>query len=180
MFAVTIKAALVAGGILALAGGASASIALAASSTPVASPTACVEFGKPDSVLGNVMLWDWQHSACPTGTYPVSWNLRGVQGPAGIQGSPGVIGSTGPQGPIGQTGPTGVAGSPGPQGPKGDAGSTGPQGPQGSPGATGPSGAPFAFKTGQVYTVTIGTATDVCTVTTVDASGNPAFNCVAK
>jgi hypothetical protein len=34
--------------------------------------TACVEYGKPGSVAGNVMLYDWNHSACPAGTYTIS------------------------------------------------------------------------------------------------------------
>lgn len=30
---------------------------------------ACVEHGKPGSVLGNWMLYDWNNSKCPAGTY---------------------------------------------------------------------------------------------------------------
>lgn len=33
---------------------------------------ACVEHGKPNSVLGNWMLYNWNNSKCPANTYPVS------------------------------------------------------------------------------------------------------------
>lgn len=36
------------------------------------SHTACVEHGKPGQVAGNWMLYDWNNSACPAGTYPAS------------------------------------------------------------------------------------------------------------
>jgi hypothetical protein len=55
---------------------ASTALASTASTRPV-SHTACVEHGKPNSVLGNWMLYDWNNSKCPAGTYgPVS--LGGV------------------------------------------------------------------------------------------------------
>ena len=32
---------------------------------------ACVTFGHGNTAAGNVMLYDWNDSACPPGTYPV-------------------------------------------------------------------------------------------------------------
>lgn len=42
-----------------------------ATSAPV-THGACVEHGKPNSVLGNWMLYDWNNSKCPPNTYPAS------------------------------------------------------------------------------------------------------------
>ena len=63
-------AAAVAAVALAVTGGGAA---YAATSSPAAPfrPVACVEYGKPGSVQGNVMLYDWNGSKCPAGTYAV-------------------------------------------------------------------------------------------------------------
>jgi hypothetical protein len=78
-------------------------------------------------------------SRCRVGEYPLSWNLIGPQGPAGVQGA------TGLQGPIGLTGAQGEQGTPGPRGdigPQGASGATGSQGVQGEPGLKGDKGDP--------------------------------------
>lgn len=66
-----------------------------------------------------------------------SGELRGQQGPRGLQGPKGDAGSAGPQGPTGPKGDRGATGPQGIQGPKGD---TGLRGPQGAAGTTGPQG----------------------------------------
>lgn len=101
-----------------------------AQSTPAPIPTvrACVTYGQPNSVLGNEMLYDWNRTACPAGTYPVTWNQVGPTGPTGPTGP---SGTPGPVGPTGLTGPTGPAGPIGPVGPTGPAGPVGPTGPTG-------------------------------------------------
>jgi hypothetical protein len=71
---------------------ASTGFALAAQATPTTAPPAkalaCVEYGKAGvkTAAGNFMLWDWNRSACPKGTYPVSWGSEGASGPAGPSG----------------------------------------------------------------------------------------------
>lgn len=64
-------------------------------------------------------------------------NIRGLQGPAGIQGPQG---EQGPAGVQGLQGPKGDQGEIGPQGPKGDKGDVGFQGLQGPQGMQGPAG----------------------------------------
>jgi hypothetical protein len=141
-------------------------VAAPSGSLPTVSSNArvCVQYGQTDSVQGNVMLYDWNRSACPVGTYAV--NLP--TGPAG---------PTGPMGLTGAPGAEGVAGSPGVQGPTGSPGPVGPTGVAGATGATGPAGAAFSFTVGQQYTVTVDGNTEICGVTAVDSSGNPTFTC---
>ena len=97
-------------------------------------------------------------SPCHTGDMPISWSVRGHQGPGGPvgttghsgpigpTGAQGLTGATGPQGPEGPTGTRGLTGQIGPQGPGGETGPQGPkgeegkQGPQGEPGPAGPKG----------------------------------------
>jgi hypothetical protein len=57
--------------------------------------------------------------ACKPDEGPLSWNVRGVAGPPGLQGL------QGPVGPRGVQGPEGVPGPPGATGPEGPAGATG-------------------------------------------------------
>jgi Collagen triple helix repeat (20 copies) len=97
--------------------------------------------GAPDSALG--ALFDyyldlttgdvWQKVANESGPkWVAQGNIRGQQGPAGVDGSAGPPGSQGPIGPAGPAGVSGVAGTPGlvgpigPMGLKGDAGPPGP------------------------------------------------------
>jgi Collagen triple helix repeat (20 copies) len=74
---------------------------------------------------GAVRVIDAATVSCKSTEAPLSWNLRGPQGPKGDTGLQGTKGDTGVQGPKGDTGLQG------PQGPKGD---IGPQGVQGPPG----------------------------------------------
>ena len=63
-------------------------------------------------------------NTCKANEYPISWNQRGPEGPAGPQGPAGPhgeVGAVGPQGEVGPAGPTGPQGEAGPAGPQGDA-----------------------------------------------------------
>lgn len=64
----------------------------------------------------------------------------GEQGSTGAQGDQGPRGATGPQGPSGPTGGAGAQGATGPQGVEGPTGATGPSGPSGPQGVEGPTG----------------------------------------
>jgi Collagen triple helix repeat (20 copies) len=139
-------------------------VASTGSAVPSVSSAArvCVQYGSGASASGNVMLWDWDRSACPVGTYAVSLpaGSRGPAGPAGPQGLPGTDGTTGPQGPAGP------------------AGTQGPQGVQGSPGATGPAGpAGTPFIKGATWDITVNGTVYTCTINSLDSSGNPTFSC---
>jgi hypothetical protein len=93
---------------------------------------------------------------------PLTWNVRGEQGP------PGPAGPQGPAGPEGPAGPQGLSGEPGPQGP---------QGPTGEPGAGVSSlgdlaGIPCATAAGSAGTVELQTAADgVVTIRCTDGGG---------
>ncbi|WIM95010.1 hypothetical protein ACTOB_007071 [Actinoplanes oblitus] len=98
---------------------------------------------------GEVKLRSSSAQQCAKNWTAISWNAKGVAGPAGPrgatgpQGPAGAPGATGPQGPAGTqgvTGPQGSAGVQGPAGPQGPAGVQGPAGPQGSDGAAGVAG----------------------------------------
>lgn len=108
-------------------GGAGASFAATGSpSAPRPAATATVfhgcdrTSGSPSRLLFNVFTA--KIPACPSGSFPVSWNQAGQRGPAGARGLAGPKGATGATGPAGATG---LAGATGPQGP------AGPQGPSG-------------------------------------------------
>jgi len=85
-------------------------------------------------------------SECTSSEHAVSWDEKGLvgpagpkgatgaQGPAGATGATGATGAQGPAGPAGPAGATGAAGAQGVAGPAGPAGPTGPQGPAGAPG----------------------------------------------
>jgi hypothetical protein len=78
------------------------SYALAASNSPT--PNVCIEYGHGgNSAAGNVMLYNWDHQACPSGTYGET-----ISGEPGSQGATGATGPTGPKGATGPTGPTGT------------------------------------------------------------------------
>ena len=59
---------------------------------------------------------------CPTRETAITWNQKGVSGPAG---APGPAGAIGPAGATGAAGPSGPIGASGPAGPAGPAGGTG-------------------------------------------------------
>ena len=91
-------ATLAAAGLAAAAVLATGGYAMAASTAP----PVCVTHGTGTTAAGNHMLWNWDHKACPAGTY-------GITLPAGPKG---VTGATGPAGPAGAPGPS-TAGSAG-------------------------------------------------------------------
>lgn len=70
--------------------------------------------------------------SCPEGSRPISWNIVGRRGAAGLVG---VAGQPGAVGPTGAPGAKGAAGSDGVVGPTGAPGPPGPTGPPGAPGA---------------------------------------------
>ena len=75
---------------------------------------------------GQLRVIDAATEQCKAGSErQITWNERGVQGPAG------------PGGPTGAQGPQGAAGPQGPQGAAGAQGAAGPQGPQGPQGPRG-------------------------------------------
>lgn len=79
------------------------SYALAASNSPT--PNVCIEYGHGgNSAAGNVMLYNWDHQACPSGTYGET--ISGETGPEGPTGPTGQTGATGPQGNAGTIAPT--------------------------------------------------------------------------
>lgn len=63
-------AAAIAVGALAVIAGGGAALAASSSSSGFQAQ-ACVTFGKAGSAAGNYMLFDWNDSACPPGTYLV-------------------------------------------------------------------------------------------------------------
>lgn len=110
--AVTVSAAVVASG----------GVALAASGTSApATISACYKAGSSPTALE----WIKTTGSCPRGYTKVSWNQRGVQGPAGSKGATGTRGAAGATGARGATGATGARGTTGATGP------TGAQGPAG-------------------------------------------------
>jgi Collagen triple helix repeat (20 copies) len=77
------------------------------------------------------------------GEVPLSWSVKGPEGPRGVTGATGPTGPQGPAGAKGSTGERGPTGQPGPTGqagPSGVTGATGATGPQGATGATGSTG----------------------------------------
>jgi hypothetical protein len=71
-------------------------MASAATSPSTAKVEACVKYGPKGgtNATGNYVLYNWNKSACPAGSYAVSWDS---------QGATGATGATGPAGPSGVT-----------------------------------------------------------------------------
>jgi hypothetical protein len=88
---------------IALAGG-TAPFALAAANSTIPTPWACVKYGPAGvkNATGNYILYNWNHSACPSGTYGINAPV-GPKGATGPTGAPGPTGATGPTGPAGPT-----------------------------------------------------------------------------
>jgi hypothetical protein len=113
-------AACLAGGLLALAGEATALGA-----------KLCLPHKEGHAVLTPVK------GACPK---HYTLTELGATGPEGKEGTKGVTGATGDEGETGATGPTGAEGAAGATGPQGVTGATGAQGEKGATGPTGPPG----------------------------------------
>jgi hypothetical protein len=139
--------------------------AQAAIPTPPSTIVACVHHG-------NGGFYQARH--CARKDASMSWNARGLQGPAGAPGPKGEQGAPGTTGPAGERGPAGPQGAAGERGPAGPAGRDGrdghdgregPDGHPGPPGLRGPSdaynsetdgGSPLSLP-GDLQTVTVRT-----------------------
>lgn len=96
----------------------------------------CASAWRPAIDDTGILSWTLSTST----TTPAPTNIKGPQGPIGLQGETGPEGPAGPQGEVGPKGDTGPQGPRGEIGPQGDKGDTGPQGEQGPQGPAGPSG----------------------------------------
>lgn len=89
--------------------------ALASTASTATSPTVfsgCVNT-RTGRVLDNVFTSPANFRGCPSGSFEVTWNQRG------LKGATGATGATGPAGPAGAPGATGAKGDTGSQGPSG-------------------------------------------------------------
>lgn len=89
-----LKLSAIAGTVAALALGVGGATFVSAATTPAPKVEACVKYGPSGGkdATGNYVLYNWNRSKCPNGTYAVSWDS---QGPAGENGATGAAGSSG-------------------------------------------------------------------------------------
>ena len=116
-------------------------VAVAATTTPVATAPAKIYACYSDKTNELFRLNYPTTKKCPSGETMLSWNIQGPQGATGAQGKTGAQGAAGAQGATGKTGAQGAAGAQGATGAQGAAGAQGARGAQGAQGAAGAQGA---------------------------------------